>query len=285
VPLAPVSIALVLDGLKGVASRHVKPRLSTDAWERLRRLGGAPPPAPAPGQLRRQRWRQMSLTELAQEFGTDKWGVHRYTPHYERHLGHLKHESFTMLEIGIGGYRRQRQGGASLRMWKWFFPKANIVGLDIEDKSFVDGNRITTYKGSQVDEAILRRIVEEQGAPMVVIDDGSHRPEHIRETFRILLPLLPDNAIYIIEDTQTSYWPDYGGSKDLDAPHTTMSLVKKLIDGINHEEFIDLDYQPTYTDQNIVGVHSYHNLVFIEKAPNDEGSFVRTAFPRWFKEE
>ncbi|UUZ57759.1 hypothetical protein [Nocardioides sp. B-3] len=27
----------------------------------------------------------LDLTELAVEFGTDKWGVHRYTPHYQRH--------------------------------------------------------------------------------------------------------------------------------------------------------------------------------------------------------
>ena len=42
---------------------------------------------------RRRRLRAMSLTELAEEFGTDKWGVHRYTPHYERHLQHLRGES------------------------------------------------------------------------------------------------------------------------------------------------------------------------------------------------
>ena len=47
-----------------------------------------------------------------------------------------------VLELGIGGYARERQGGASLKMWKWFFPRAQIVGVDIEDKSFVDEPRI-----------------------------------------------------------------------------------------------------------------------------------------------
>ena len=91
----------------------------------------------------------MSLTELAREFGSDKWGVHRYTPHYERHFGPLRDREIVVLEIGIGGYARERQGGASLRMWKWFFPRAQVVGLDIEDKSFVDEDRITSVQGSQ----------------------------------------------------------------------------------------------------------------------------------------
>src|SRR5215212_10226190 len=73
------------------------------------------------------RYSSMSLTELAQEFGSDKWGVHHYTPHYERHFTHLRDREMVVLELGIGGYARERQGGASLRMWKWFFPRAQVV--------------------------------------------------------------------------------------------------------------------------------------------------------------
>ena len=39
------------------------------------------------------------LNKLAQHFKTDKWGVHRYTQHYQRHLGHLRNDSFNLLEI------------------------------------------------------------------------------------------------------------------------------------------------------------------------------------------
>ncbi|MBO0731450.1 MAG: hypothetical protein J2P57_19490 [Acidimicrobiaceae bacterium] len=214
----------------------------------------------------------MSLTELAREFGTDKWGRHRYTPHYEQHLRHLKTKRFTLLEIGIGGNVKEGVGGASLRMWKWYFPQAQIVGLDLYDKSFVDAPRIRTYMGSQADADVLERIVEKEGVPLVVIDDGSHRPPHVLETFRILFPMLPNGAIYVIEDTHTSYWPRWGGDTDRDSKTTTMGLVKQLVDGLNYEEFLDEDYQPTYTDENVVGVHCYHNLIFIEKGSNHEGS-------------
>ena len=105
----------------------------------------------------------------------------------------------------------------------------------------------------------------------VVVDDGSHRPEHIRETFRILFPLLDDAGVYVIEDTQTSYWPQWGGSTDLQSRETTMALVKDLLDGLQYEEF-EGAHEPSYSDQHVVAVHAYHNLVIIEKGLNNEGS-------------
>jgi hypothetical protein len=278
---------------KKVAVRAVKPLVSPEIWDRLKAVGSAPAPAPAAAQtrkkpvrppapqlteaqLRRRALKAMSLTELAEHFGTDKSGMHFYTPHYERHFGHLRRERFTLLEIGIGGYIRDRKGGASLRMWKYFFPNAQVVGLDIEDKSFVRAPRIDTYQGSQDDESLLRRIVEEKGPVKVVVDDGSHRPEHIRKTFQVLFPILEDGGIYAIEDIQTSYWPEWGGSEDRHDPTTTMALVKDLVDGLNYEEYVDESYEPTYTDLNVVAVHCYHNLVFIEKGRNVEGTNRRS---------
>lgn len=214
----------------------------------------------------------MSLTELAEEFGTDKWGVHRYTPHYERHLAHLRRREFTLLEIGVGGYTRRKRSGASLKMWRWFFPRARIVGLDIEDKSFIDQGPIVTYRGDQTDPEVFRRIFAEQGVPMVVVDDGSHVPAHVRATFGIVFPLLPDGAIYCIEDTQTSYWPAWGGQLDPRARGTSMDMVKDLIDGLNHEELLVEGYEPSYTDTHVRAVHCYHNLVVIEKGDNREGT-------------
>lgn len=221
-------------------------------------------------QQREQRWRGMDLTELGLECGTDKATSHQYTQHYERHLSHLRDQTFTLFEIGIGGAQREGKGGASLRMWKRFFPHAQVVGLDIVDKSFVKAPRIHIHQGDQTDAALLRRIVDEHGPIEVVIDDGSHRPEHVRETFRILFPLLADGGLYAIEDTQTSYWPKWGGSTDRQDPSTTMALVKDLVDGLNHMEFLDAGYQPTYSDLHVSELHAYHNLVILKKGTNQE---------------
>lgn len=231
-----------------------------------------------------RRYSSMSLTELAQEFGSDKWGVHRYTPHYERHFAHLRDREMLVIELGIGGYARERQGGSSLRMWKWYFPHAQVVGVDIQDKSFVDEPRITSFQGSQTNRKLMRRIVKRYGAPTIVIDDGSHRPPHVIKSFQILFPMLEDGGLYVIEDIQTSYWPAWKGSLDLDDPTTSMAMVKRLLDGLNHEEFLDEVYEPSYTDLHVVGVHCYHNLVVIEKGDNREGSNKRSANKKWYAE-
>lgn len=249
--------------IKELAVKHVKPLVPPRVWQALRRLRPGSRSTPAtrvrPG-----------LTELAVKHGTDKWGRHRYTPHYEFHLSHLRDESFTLLEIGIGGYARKQAGGASLRMWQEYFRHAQILGLDIEDKSFVDEDRIRTYQGSQVDTTLLRDIVRDAVNLRVVIDDGSHRNEHVLKTFADLFPMLPDDVVYIIEDTETSYREEYGGSRDLSAPGTTMNMVKGLLDGLNHVEYARPGYQPSYSERHVVGVHAYHNLVVIEKGLNDE---------------
>ena len=150
------------------------PGQSTELWDRLR--GHSDPARP-------------SLTGLARETGTDKWGVHCYTPHYERHLGHLRDDEFVLLEIGVGGYARSGQGVGPVRMWRRYFERAQIVGLDIEDKSFLDRPRMTTVQGDQTDAPCWTSILERFGVPLVVIDDGSHRPADIIETFGVLFPL------------------------------------------------------------------------------------------------
>lgn len=210
------------------------------------------------------------LTRLALELGTDKAGSHHYTQHYHRHLQHLRHEVFSLLEIGIGGYADEGQGGASLRMWKSYFPRATIIGLDIEDKSFVVEDRIVVYRGSQTDSEVMRRIHRDHGPLRVVIDDGSHVPAHVRRTFSIMFPLLAADGVYAIEDTQTSYWPSWGGRARTRSRSTSMALVKDLVDGLNHAEYARVAHAPSYTDRNVVGVHAYHNLVFVEKGDNSE---------------
>jgi demethylmacrocin O-methyltransferase len=260
----------VIESFKRAAARLVKPRVSPQLWARLR---GHPART------------QPTLTQIARRTGTDKWGVHYYTPHYERHLGHLRDESFVLLEIGVGGYARTGEGGSSLRMWRRYFPQAQVVGLDIEDKSFLDRPRMTTVQGDQTDPGVLTSVVERFGPPLVVVDDGSHRPDDVIATFAALFPLLPDGAVYAIEDTQTSYWPEFGGSEDRDSPETTMAFVKRLVDGLNHEELLEPDYVPTYTDTHVRSVHCYHNLVVVEKGDNREGSNKRAVLRQRYRRE
>jgi hypothetical protein len=249
--------------LRNIAKAALKPRVSREQWARLRRRYVAI----------QSRFVSSDLTALATLHGTDKWGSHWYAQHYQRHFQPLRRKPINLLEIGVGGYDDPQAGGESLRMWKQFFPRAQIYGIDIHDKSPHEEDRITIFQGSQCDGDFLRQVVQRIGRVDIIIDDGSHINEHVIASFEALFPLLADDGIYAIEDIQTSYWPgDYGGSEDLCFPSTSMNRLKRLIDGLNYEEFVDPQYRPSYFDRHVVSTHFYHNLAFIYKGLNVEGT-------------
>lgn len=216
-----------------------------------------------------------NLRALATVYNSDKWGEHWYAQHYEKFFYSLRKKKLNILEIGIGGYSDPELGGGSLRMWRTFFSRSKIHGLDIYDKSPHNESRITTHKGSQVDENFLLDLVKNHGAFDIIIDDGSHLNEHVISTFKILFPTLSANGIYVVEDVQTSYWPSFGGSsEEMSSENTSMGFFKGFLDGINHTEFEIEGYVPSYYDLNIVSISFFHNMIFIQKGSNNEKSNV-----------
>lgn len=79
-------------------------------------------------------------------------------------------------------------------------------------------------------------------------------------------------------------WPEWGGSDRVGDPATSMSFLSRMTDGLNYEEFVDESYAPSYSDTHIIGLHFYHNLVFIEKGTNREGTrkkkILRKRYPQ-----
>lgn len=220
--------------------------------------------------------RHTSLIELAKRHGTDKWGSHWYAEHYERHFSPRRFSLLNILEIGIGGYDNPDAGGESLRMWKDFFPRGTVYGLDIYDKQAHAEDRIRIYQGDQYNSDILERISREaEGGLDIIVDDGSHLNNDVIESFQRLFPLMNDNGIYVIEDLQTSYWAGFGGGPTNEG-HTSMCMLKSMTDGLNYEEFDSPGYEPSYSDRNIKSLHFYHNMAFIYKGDNNEGSNLLT---------
>ena len=214
-----------------------------------------------------------NLNKLGLMFNTDKAVGHFYLPHYQKHFRPYKFKKINLLEIGVGGYESPDYGGHSLRMWKSYFRKGVIYALDIHDKSALQEKRIRIFKGSQVDFNFLDELVNQAGDLDIIIDDGSHINEHVIKTFKHLFPKLKDGGIYVIEDTQTSYWKDYGGdSVNLNNPNTMMNYFKSLTDCMNNKEFVIPGYEQNYYDKKIISMHFYHNLIFIYKGNNDEES-------------
>ena len=213
---------------------------------------------------------QDDLPALASLFETDKWGRHYYAQHYQTHFERLRRRRINILEIGVGGYEDPCSGGESLRMWKAYFRNANVFGLDIADKSALQEHRIRIFQGSQDDAQLLENVAHQIGPLDIVIDDGSHINSHVVTSFNTLFPKLLDQGIYVIEDVQTAYWPQYGGSEDPLDERTSVAMCKRLVDGLNWEEFADRP--PASFDREITSIHFYHNLAFIYKGRNQEGS-------------
>jgi hypothetical protein len=207
------------------------------------------------------------LKMLATIYGTDKWNHQWYVQHYEALFSRLRRKRINFLEIGVGGDENPRDGGKSLRMWRVYFPKGRIYGIDINDKRPHDRRRIRTFRGSQADPEFLDEVVRRIGKIDVILDDASHINSHIIFTFQHLFPHLASGGIYIVEDTQTSYWPGFfeGNATDRNDLTTAMGYFKSLTDGMNWREFRN-SYTPNYLDLNIESIAFYHNLIVIKKS-------------------
>jgi demethylmacrocin O-methyltransferase len=219
---------------------------------------------------------RLNLNFLARLSRTDKADGHTYPPIYEQYLHKYRNQKVTLLELGVGGYKKP-EGGDSLRMWQAYFRRGRIVGLDIFDKTFLSKGRVKVYQGSQTDRDILERLTREYPSFDVIIDDGSHVNSHQIKSFEMLFPNLKQGGVYIVEDVQTSYWPAYGGG-DLSSDGykaSAMHFFKNLADGLNYSEYLIDGYEPSYYDKNIFSIGFYHNLIIIEKGDNTESSNVQ----------
>jgi hypothetical protein len=189
------------------------------------------------------------------EHPMDKWA--HYFPIYDRHFSWYVNKSLTFLEIGVAR-------GGSLQMWQRFFgPLAKIVGIDIQERSKsyeVPGTFVRI--GDQADERFLQSLIDEFGVPDVVLDDGSHRMEHISKTFNFLYPKLPKNGVYMVEDLHTAYWDEYGGG--VSKPDTFINISKNFIDRLNADHTRG-QVVPDFITRQTFGISFYDSVVVFEK--------------------
>jgi len=142
------------------------------------------------------------LTLLANKYGSDKGtehgSKHGFTEVYDQYFLELKERELNVLEIGVND-------GASLKMWYEYFPKASILGLDIDDKSKFNNDRVVCKKLDQSNKQQLNNFSDFSNIKFdLIIDDGSHHISDQQITFGSLFKILNPRGIYIIEDLHTS---------------------------------------------------------------------------------
>jgi hypothetical protein len=146
------------------------------------------------------------LCDIAYKYGTDKCpqNKHHFTEFYYSMFSDRKYDVKKVVEIGIGKLLLRDEWqiiGASLRMWRDFFPNAFVYGADIDKELLFDDERIHAVYCDQTREYDLERLVAVTGNDVdLFVDDGLHSWESQVFTANIIVPLLKSGSIYVIED-------------------------------------------------------------------------------------
>lgn len=90
----------------------------------------------------------------------------------------------------------------------------------------------TIFVGDQGDRASLEDFIAKNGGDFdIIIDDGGHTMDQQKTSLDVLWKIVKPGGVYLVEDLDTSYIPQYGGGKD--KPDTFMEDVKGMLDDMN----------------------------------------------------
>lgn len=173
------------------------------------------------------RRREKGFGEMTRLAGvkTDKGiTIHHYTEVYELFFSPLKWTATKIFEIGIAG-------GGSLEMWRDYFPKATIYGIDIVPKTELDSDRVKTFVADQADRSQLASFIDRFGGYFdIIIDDGGHTMDQQQISLGFLFKYLRPGGYYVIEDVHTSlprFWSGFGVEPD--GANSTLTMITKFI--------------------------------------------------------
>lgn len=153
-----------------------------------------------------------TIFELVEKYGTDKT-LSGYTPTYDKLFEPIKNNVISILEIGLGTlnlsipssfagnvqhFSHYKPGG-SLRVWRDFFPNAQIYGIDIAKDCMFEEDRIKTFLFDSSDNEYTEHYLNNLEFD-IIIDDGNHDPQYQIKTLKNLFPKLKEKGYYIIED-------------------------------------------------------------------------------------
>ncbi len=170
--------------------------------------------------------------------GADKISAHRYEQVYGRALAHYANlESFAMVEIGYGA-------GDGIDYWHALFPCVYHYCFDIDHGDWSDAKTSILRVDQSRPQDLERALAIIRHPISLIVDDGSHHPDHQLLSFSTLfLKLLQPGGLYIIEDVETSYWRRgslyaYEFNYGLGNRHSAIEALKLLADFVNRR-FLD----------------------------------------------
>lgn len=127
---------------------------------------------------------------------SDKFYWHQYVDFYETFLQDRTFQ--TIAELGIFE-------GASIKWLLTRFPNSEIFGADIlsQKPNWPVNSKVKYYKLDQANRTELAAFFN-QATFDLIIEDGSHEPQHQVNCLLEGLPKLADDGVYILEDIHSS---------------------------------------------------------------------------------
>lgn len=207
------------------------------------------------------------LIKLTKKYVPNKRTLN-YMPLYQKYLEN-KRDAKNVLEIGV-------LNGGSVRMWKEYFPNAQIYGVDILEKfKKHEEERIKIFIGDQGDTEFLKTLPDNLD---VIIDDGSHKPQHMIDTFKYMFKhKLSKNGFYAVED-MLGYQHKVVVTFFMNLAHNinfrskNEEKIKTVFEHYFAEERKADNTDDGWWDRNILGISFYRYICFIQKGhnPGDE---------------
>jgi hypothetical protein len=137
---------------------------------------------------------------------------HGYIGLYDPVLAPWIDKEITLLEVGV-------HRGESLRLWRDYFPRGTIIGIDRSlPEHFQPEERIQLFEGNQWDKAFLSKVANKTAPDGfdIIIDDASHIGIKTKRTFWHLSDHhLKPGGLYAIEDWGTGYLDDFPDGKKI----------------------------------------------------------------------
>jgi hypothetical protein len=153
------------------------------------------------------------LSEIVDNSRTDKNTTHSYLDLYQNLMVSIQDSAKNILEIGIGDWTQGITNGGSIKLWHDYFINANIHALDIcPIERIWDGiknnNRILLYPSTDAynEESFKINFIDKNIKLDMVLDDGPHSLESMKQCILLYSQVLSDTGILIIEDVQNMSW-------------------------------------------------------------------------------
>ena len=138
------------------------------------------------------------------------WRPHTYAAYYSRLFSHCRPHVRRVFECGLGTNNTALPSnmgpagrpGASLRVWRDYFPNAEIVGADIDRDILFQEPRIATWHVDQTDPASIAALWARVGGAAFdfMVDDGLHAFAAGVCLFEHSIDRLAPHGLYVVED-------------------------------------------------------------------------------------